>query len=116
MNNKQNRFTAFFTEDENMSFELISEKLKLIQELAATCQQAAIALIETQNPWIRKGLLAFFRPTDYERARNEVLDSLYQAARGAAKARRESINPAAIRTAAYLKRLQLQAARDAERE
>lgn len=105
MNYMLNRLYAFFVEDTNISYELIPEKLKHVQELAAKCQQAAIALIETRNSWIGKDLFSLFRLTDYERARDEVLNNLCQAARGVAKARRESINPAAIRTAAYLKRL-----------
>ena len=89
-----------------MSRELISTELKNIQRLAGICHEAAVALIETKNPWIRIGWRSRLRPTDYQRARRSVLANFYETQRRVAMMRKSSVNPAAIRSAADLNRLQ----------
>ena len=89
-----------------MSQKIISKELKNIQGLAITCQQAAMALIETKNPLMEKGLLACICPTEFQRARKMVLKCFHDTAANVATMRSASVNPEAIRAAAYLNHLQ----------
>ena len=89
-----------------MLHELILDELEKMRELAATCQETAIALIETNLPWFKNSLSSRIWPTDYERARKDMMKLYDHIQYKLDDLRRQSVNPAAIRTIAYLGKLE----------
>ena len=71
-----------------------------------TCQQIAEALIETGEQWSRKNpLFSSLLPTDYERARKEIIKKCVLARQQLRTIRRNTLSPDAIRGRANVSKI-----------
>lgn len=80
--------------------------LNEIPQMVETCQQIAEALIETGEQWSRENpLFSSLLPTDYERARKEIIKKCVSACRQLRTIRKQTLSPDAIRARANISRI-----------
>ena len=80
--------------------------LQGLSQQIGTCEQVARALIETGEVWCRDGpLSAWLLPTDYERARRQVMQACTRLVRQIRMVRRTSLSPDAIRAQDYVAKI-----------
>ena len=84
--------------DAQQAAALLYETAKLVE----TCCQVAAALVETHSSWARGGLLSLLAPTEYERARAQVLRTCEQVVPRLRRLRRKTLSPDAIRAGANI--------------
>ena len=83
-----------------------------IPKIVETCQQIAEALIETGEQWSRENpLFSSLLPTDYERARKEIIKKCISARQQLRAIRKKTLSPDAIRARANISRI-LECCRD----
>ena len=74
--------------------------------MVETCQQVAEALIETGEQWSRENpLFSSLLPTDYERARKEVIKKCVSAIQQLRTIRKNTLSPDSIRARASISRI-----------
>lgn len=77
-----------------------------IPRMVETCQQIAEALIETSEQWSRTNpLCSWLLPTDYERARKEILKTCVSARKHLRIVRKRTLSSDAIRARANISRV-----------
>jgi hypothetical protein len=85
---------------------LISSEMEDIPQMIKLCQETVNALLET-NECCTKGnvILSFLAPTDYNRARNQIIVKCASAERRLQDVRRSIISPEAIRAVSHISRI-----------
>ena len=77
-----------------------------IPRMVETCQQIAEALVETSEQWSRiNPLCSWLLPTDYERARKDILKKCVSARQHLRIVRKRTLSPDAIRARANISRV-----------
>lgn len=83
--------------------QLTATMLHEIPRMVETCQQIAEALIETGEQWSSENsLFSSLLPTDYERARKEIIRKCVSACRQLRTIRKKTLSPDAIRARANI--------------
>ena len=85
---------------------LTATTLNEIPKMVETCQQVAEALIETGEQWACENfLVSSLLPTDYERARKEIIRKCISACRDLRTIRKQTLSPDAIRARANISKI-----------
>lgn len=81
--------------------EAASRLARQLAEQAENCPAVAAALIETEQPWYRKGVVGLCFPTDYQRIRSQVRRSCGELRQQIRVLLRDTINADLIRTESW---------------
>ena len=80
----------------------ITENLNQIPEITQTCHDIASALIESNEKVFSGNVWGLIFPTEYDRARKQVISTCVSTIRELINVRRTVLNPEAIRATSYL--------------